>query len=184
MLESDIILRLAELLDFPTPESYNQQNVYQILLKSLEFIEKEKSATRNSNKKSNFEVVQKARNLESELKLSITSVESADSLKSKQEKLTSILRKERDKVTVLEEFVLTQNQKINLLVEHVEKLVQFLRVESHLKSQAIAKSKDMLKELNALQEKYDFQSKKVNAQNRFANFLFSISKLMIMQTFF
>ena len=167
-MEADIILRLAQLLNLPTPPNYNQQSVYEILTKTAEYIESTQSNGRNGNrKKGDLQVVQKAKTLESELKVSITSVEVSENLKSKTERVSALFKKERDKNGVLEEFILSQNQKIGLLVEHVEKLVQFLKVESHLKAQAVNKSKELLKEYEALESKCEFQVKKINAQNRF-----------------
>ncbi len=167
-MEADIILRLAQLLNLPTPPNYNQESVYFILTKSADYIEFTKARTPGSNgNRRKDEVVQKAKALESELKVSITSVEASENLKSKTEKLSGLFKKERDKNGVLEEFILSQKQKIDLLVEHVEKLVQFLKVESHLKNQAVIKSKELLKAYEALENKCEVQARKINAQNRF-----------------
>ena len=176
-MEADIILRLAQLLNLPTPPNYNQQSVYEILTKTAEYIESTQPSGRNGNnrKKGDLQVVQKAKTLESELKVSITSVEVSENIKSKTEKVSALFKKERDKNGVLEEFILSQNQKISLLVEHVEKLVQFLKVESHLKAQAVNKSKEVLKEYSALESKCEIQVKKINAQNRFLYCIISIN---------
>jgi len=163
------LLLLAEKLNIPIKDNeISESTGLHILVRTIECIETFQLNHHNANIEE--DVTGKAKHLEDELKISLSIAEESDILKSRHSKLVRSIKKEKDKIAVLEDFILTQNQKIKLLVEHIEKLVHFLRVESHLKAKTIEKSKEIQKVHDNLLLKLDKQGKKLLAQKRLVYF--------------
>jgi len=166
---SNKLLQLAEKLNIPIKDNdINETTGLHIITRTIECID---TLQFNAHRHINIEtadanVAEKAKHLEDELKISLSIAEESDVLKSRHSKLVRSIKKEKDKIAVLEDFILTQNQKIKLLVEHIEKLVQFLRVESHLKVKTIERSKEIQKVHDNLLLKLEKQGKKLLAQKR------------------
>lgn len=111
-------------------------------------------------------ILTKAKTLEDELRLSLNIVEDVGALKEKNLKLMNNIKKEKEQRSILEDFIASQNKKIKLLIEHVEKLMKAIKIESANKIKACDESRALLKKQKELEDKIEKQEKIMATQLR------------------
>jgi hypothetical protein len=121
---------------------------------------------KNDNTSSDKKLMKKAKTLEEELKLSLNIVEDVGALKAKNLKLMTNLKKEKEQRSVMEDFIASQNKKIKILVEHIEKLMKALKIESAAKVRGLDDNRVMQKEQVVLKTRLEKQDRVMATQLR------------------
>jgi hypothetical protein len=75
-------------------------------------------------------------------------------------------QKEKDQRKVLETFIQAQNKKIKVLVDHVEKLMKAIKIESNKRIQIVEQSRQMANEQNLIQLRTEKQERINTLQHR------------------
>lgn len=75
-------------------------------------------------------------------------------------------QKEKDQRKVLESFIQAQNKKIKVLVDHVEKLMKAIKIESNKRIHLIEENRRMVNDQGAIQLRADKQQKINSLQHR------------------
>lgn len=128
-----------------------------------------KTSTKSNNafaSKEEKKITAKAQTLESDLRMSLKTVEDVATLKKKNSKLCEKLRNANTHRSALESFVDAQNKKIQILVEHVEKLMKAVKIESSKSTKSIEAHRQVIKEKGTLSKKIEKLERVINTQNR------------------
>lgn len=140
----------------------NRGNKYQE--NDEEYLEEEKlkkqQAIKKQEKQLSAKTAQLQENIHSELKKIMGNpAEDMEELNKRSEKKSNQFNKllqkyyrEKKQNKILEEFIETQNKKIAILAEHIEKLMRTLKIESGKKMHALEELQDKKKEESGLQE--------------------------------
>lgn len=104
--------------------------------------------------------------LEQEVKQSLQQADDGLNKDSKLDRIMKKYHKEKDQRRVLETFIEVQNKKIKVLVEHVEKLVKNIKIESNKRLQQFEQQREVQVEFNKTKERIEKQSKIIAAQSR------------------
>ena len=134
---------------------------------SIEQSKYERNGSNRSSKQAQSLHAAKASKLEDELRISLKSIEDLDMLRKRNSKLSDKVRKEKLHREALETFVEAQNKKIGILVDHVEKLMKALKIESSKSMKASDTNRKITKEKNSLLQKIEKQDKVIATQNRY-----------------
>lgn len=104
--------------------------------------------------------------LEQQVKQSLQEADDGVVKDSKLDRIVKKYHKEKDQRRVLETFVEVQNKKIKVLVEHVEKLVKNIKIESNKRLQQFEKQRELQGENTKSKERIEKQSSIISAQSR------------------
>lgn len=171
------LFRLSSILDVDcyydindiSEEDYN--DLFDVVIRSVERLKYEsQNQTAEKPKDSSAvdkKLMKKAKTLEDELRLSLNIVEDVGALKVKNIKLMSNLKKEKEQRSVMEDFIASQNKKIKILVEHIEKLMKALKIESAAKVRGLDDNRALHKEQVILTTKLEKQDRVMATQLRF-----------------
>eukprot|EP01039_Chlorochromonas_danica_P001451 gene1451-1577_t len=111
-------------------------------------------------------IIEKSKHFEAEILQTLQQVDKKDDWYLKYKRLAGKLQKEKSQHSVLEDFIQSQNKKITVLVDHVEKLMKALKIESAKRLKIIEESRKNEKEDGALQAKIDRQQRIIATQQR------------------
>lgn len=139
------------------------------------------SFTNNSNNKHSKKekaILTQSKNLEEEFKISLNSMEDMAYLREKNGTLMKNNKKEKQQRIILEQFIESQNKKIQILVEHIEKLMKAIKVESQKRAKGLESNRLMQKQQQTLKERLDRQMVAINTQQRFIAEISEGSKIL------
>lgn len=111
-------------------------------------------------------IIEKSKHFEAEILQTLQQVDKKEDWYLKYKRLAGKLQKEKSQHSVLEDFIQSQNKKITVLVDHVEKLMKALKIESAKRLKIIEESRKNEKEDGALQAKIDRQQRIIATQQR------------------
>ena len=170
------LCRLASALnvDCDNPYELSEYSFFDILESSVRAVERLKYDLETNAPKAEKvvkpliqkKILNKAKTLEDELRLSLNIVEDVGALKEKNLKLMNNIKKEKEQRSILEDFIASQNKKIKLLIEHIEKLMKALKIESANKIKSCDENRALLKKQRELEEKIEKQERIMATQLR------------------
>jgi hypothetical protein len=108
----------------------------------------------------------KTQQFETNVQKTIAQAESSVGTAEKLQKLTQKYHKERDQRKTLETFVQAQNKKIQILAEHIEKLMKSIRIETNKRLRCVEENRKLTKEQNGYLVKIEKQVKIQVAQHK------------------
>lgn len=187
------LYRLSSLLNLEESEVQTERDCLHLIASAIRSIERIKSEKRFDQGKSSTsrgdtigeegtrqekKLAAKAKTLEDDLRVSLKTFDDAATLKSKVLQAQGQLRKEREQRHVFEKFIESQNKKIMILITHVDKLMKALKRESGKTIKSLESNRLLEKEVFALNQKIEKQSKIIAVQNRY-----SYSALLVLRFF-
>lgn len=116
--------------------------------------------------KEDQKILSKSKQYEDELLQSLKQIDQRDEWYEKYKRLAVKLQKQKSQQGVLEEFVQSQNKKIAVLVDHVDKLMKAVKLENTKRMKVIDDARKMQREEDALRSKIERQSKVILTQQR------------------
>jgi hypothetical protein len=111
-------------------------------------------------------IFDKSKQFEEELRNAISTVENRGGWQEKYKRLIVKIRKEKSQNKVLEEFVQSQNKKIAVLVDHVDKLMRAIKLESAKRMKLIDENRKLRQQEEVSQNRIDKQSRIITIQQR------------------
>lgn len=163
------LITLANIIDIDIKDFKSEDDINELLQNCIKYINKLKISVNEENVKKEpkvKQIISKAKQLGDELNQALYTIEDAATLKKKNKKLSENINREKEKRDVLEKYITSQNKKIELLVEHIEKLVTFLRVENTLRTKAFEANRSILKENKRISDEMEIKIKAIRTQRR------------------
>lgn len=118
--------------------------------------------------KQDLQLLSKSKQFEDELLSSLQQVDKRDEWYHKYKRLAAKMQKEKSHQAVLEDFAQSQNKKITVLVDHIEKLMKALKIENTKRLKMADESRRLQKEGDGLRAKLEKQLRIIATQNRYA----------------
>lgn len=178
------LFRLAYFLDFDLTHADDMKDSYcvELIRAAISALEKgqgsneyddDRPTTSQTKKRDKYDakekkLASKAKGLKDELKSSVHSIENVDHIKQRNMKLTETLRREREQKIVLDQFIESQNKKIEILADHIEKLMKAIKIESSNRMKSLECNREQRKELADLKLRLEKKQKVITRQNRYA----------------
>eukprot|EP01038_Epipyxis_sp_PR26KG_P005460 gene5460-7558_t len=134
----------------------------------------EKAALKKKEKK----FKKHAKETEEDLRTAIITIEDIPRLREKLIKQSNNLGKEKSHRIILEDFIKSQNNKISLLVEHIEKLMKALKFESVKTMKILDSNKQLLAFQSSATGRMAQQDRLIKAKSRLINELQEGSKVL------
>jgi len=117
-------------------------------------------------------------NLKDELQVSLLAAEDIKALRAKVSTLVFRLRDEKEEKIRLQGKEATLKRKLDMLADHLEKLMNHLRIESKQKCRVVESRRSLRKELVTMREIADRQQKIIESKNRYIAEISEGSKLL------
>jgi hypothetical protein len=116
--------------------------------------------------KEELKFLQSTKMLEDDLRQTLAQTDEKLTRDEKLHKLYVKFNKEKEQRYVLETFIESQNKKITVLVQHIEKLMKNIKIESSKRIKALEDNRNVQKEEFKWQEKLNKMQRFNNAQSR------------------
>merc|ERR1719487_2024815 len=133
---------------------------------------------RQSSSMADVDLRQRVANLEEELRLALGAAEDIRALKAKAMHLVERIRSEKEERLRVEQELKTYNKKMQMLSDHIEKLMIHLKHEAAHKIKALDQVREMEKKLAHMTEKYNNLNQKSGAKDRLIAELREGSKIL------
>lgn len=123
-------------------------------------------------------ISKKARELQNDLTMNASTLDNANVMRSKNIHLMNQIKKLQEQRTIMETFIGAQNKKMDVLIDHVEKLMKYIKTETGLRKKAYEAERDMKKVNGFLREKIEKQQQRIATEKRLVLQLAEGSKVL------